>query len=172
MRPDSDRWVEITPSAHPHERTGLELVRGLLPDADPYRAWSNLEIVAERGETLEIDLLVLGPAGFFLVELKHWTGRIRGDSYTWAIDGPRRRIQDSPLIAANLKAKILKSHLNQAYDRLPEPLRRRVRRNQLVPWVRAAIFLHHPDCVCELAPEHRQGLYGPDGASETTRHSS
>ena len=32
MRPDSDRWVEITPSAHPHERTGLELVRGLLPE--------------------------------------------------------------------------------------------------------------------------------------------
>jgi hypothetical protein len=65
MRPDSDRWVEVTPSPHPHERAGLEHIRSLLPDADPYRAWSNLEIVTDRGETVEVDLLVLGPAGFY-----------------------------------------------------------------------------------------------------------
>jgi serine/threonine protein kinase len=168
MRPDSDRWVEITPSVHTHERSGLEQVRSLLPDAEPYRAWSNLEIVTDRGENLEIDLLVLGPAGLFLVELKHWAGRIGGDRYTWTVNTGRRRTVDSPLFAADRKAKILKTQLNQAYDRLPEPLKRQVHRARVVPWIEAAILLHHPESVCELAPEHRASLYGPQGPADRT----
>ncbi len=34
MRPDSPRWVEVTPSQFAHERAGLLAVRDLLPDAD------------------------------------------------------------------------------------------------------------------------------------------
>ena len=34
------RWVEVTPSQFPHEAEGLALVRDLMPDETPFRAWS------------------------------------------------------------------------------------------------------------------------------------
>src|SRR2546430_297349 len=49
MRADGDRWVEVTPSSYTHERAGLAYVRDHLPDTDPYRAWSNLELVTDQG---------------------------------------------------------------------------------------------------------------------------
>ena len=48
----------------------LEQVRERLPDHDPYRAWSNFEFIAGDGSSNEVDLLVLTPKGFFLVEIK------------------------------------------------------------------------------------------------------
>ena len=35
------RWTTVTPSQFAHEREALEHIRTLLPDAEPYRAWSN-----------------------------------------------------------------------------------------------------------------------------------
>jgi hypothetical protein len=113
MRANSDRWAEVTPSRHAHERAGLDYVRERLPDADPYRAWSNLEVVTPRGESLEVDLLVLGPAGLYLDELKSWTGRIRGNSYQWIREDRHRTVVDSPFISANHKARVLKSLCSQ-----------------------------------------------------------
>ena len=55
------RWVEVTPSQFAHERDGLEIVRRLLPDHAPYRAWSNFEFRDDQGRWAEIDLLL--PAG-------------------------------------------------------------------------------------------------------------
>ncbi len=40
---DSDRWVEVTPSQFTHETDGLQIVRKLLPDQSPFRAWPNFE---------------------------------------------------------------------------------------------------------------------------------
>lgn len=79
MRADSGRWTEVAASRHPHEREGLEHVRDQLPDAAPYHAWSNVEFVALDGTPYEVDLVVLGPAGFHLVELKAWSGKIEQD---------------------------------------------------------------------------------------------
>jgi hypothetical protein len=44
-----DRWVTVTPSQFQHEREALEYVRQLLPDAEPYRAWSNFTFTADTG---------------------------------------------------------------------------------------------------------------------------
>ena len=71
------------PSQFAHICAGLLALRDLLPDADPYRAWANLEFVADDGSTNEVDLLVLARNGLHLVELKHWRGRITGDAMTW-----------------------------------------------------------------------------------------
>jgi hypothetical protein len=40
MRPDSDRWIEVTPSEFVHEREGLAIIRQLMPERAPFRAWS------------------------------------------------------------------------------------------------------------------------------------
>lgn len=54
MRPDSRRWQESTPSEHSHERAGLSAVRDLLPDAEPYRAWSNFTFTTADGRLYEL----------------------------------------------------------------------------------------------------------------------
>jgi Nuclease-related domain len=123
MRPDNDRWVEVTPTRFAHERAGLEYVRAALPDAEPYRAWSNLEIITDRGRSLEVDLLVIGPAGLYLVELKAWGGRIGGDRYIWTMRGDRVITENNPWRLANEKARVLKSLLTEELALAPGPHR-------------------------------------------------
>ncbi len=148
MRPDSPRWVEVTPSEHSHERAGLTTVRDLLPDAEPYRAWSNFTFTTADGRLYEVDLLVIGRAGLRLVELKHWSGRITGT---------RRRGGTTPIrwttrrLLADAKAKRLASLLKEHS--------RRVR----VPFVTASVLLHAPHTEVALDDRGRSGVYGVDG---------
>lgn len=102
-RRDIPRWVEVTESPFAHEREGLAVVRGMLPDAPPYRAWSNFEFRDNHGKWHEVDLLVLGRRRLHLVELKYYNGTIRGDDLWWVRDG--RRAEDSPLKLARRKAQ-------------------------------------------------------------------
>ncbi|MER5335281.1 hypothetical protein [Micromonospora sp. NPDC002717] len=43
------RWTTITPSQFTHEREALAHVQALLPDTEPYRAWSNFTFTAQTG---------------------------------------------------------------------------------------------------------------------------
>lgn len=45
MRQDG-RWTTVTPSEYEHERRALEYLRTRMPDAEPYRAWSNFTFTA------------------------------------------------------------------------------------------------------------------------------
>ncbi|WP_433432744.1 NERD domain-containing protein [Nonomuraea sp. CA-141351] len=83
MKPGSIRWVEVTPSEYAHERSGLNAIRELLSESDPYRAWSNFTFTTKTNRQYEVDLLVIGRGGIYLLELKHWSGRIDGDQQTW-----------------------------------------------------------------------------------------
>lgn len=55
------------------------MVREILPDQAPFRAWSNFEFRDGQGRWSEVDLLVLGRRQFHLVELKYYKGTLRGD---------------------------------------------------------------------------------------------
>ena len=77
------RWTVVSPSAYEWEREALEFLREHLPDRDPWRAWSNFEFVDDDGRVNEVDLLVLGPAGLLLVEIKSRPGTIDGDAHSW-----------------------------------------------------------------------------------------
>jgi hypothetical protein len=83
MHPESPRWVRVSPSRYAHEDAGLRYLAEHLPDADPYRLWTNLVLGDE-----EVDALVLGPAGLYLLELKFIRGRITGDDYGWVVEAP------------------------------------------------------------------------------------
>lgn len=128
------RWTVVSPSAYEWEREALEFLREHLPDHDPWRAWSNFEFVDDEGRVNEVDLLVLGPAGLILVEIKSRPGVIEGDahSWNWTTDG-RRHTVDNPLLLANRKAKRLASLLKRqaAFGRGANR----------APWVTEAIFL-------------------------------
>ena len=161
---DDDRWVEVTPSQFPHEAEGLRIVRDLMPKRAPFRAWTNFEFRDDRGNWSEVDLLILAPDGLHLVELKYYSGRLRGTDTTWLRDG--HAAQDSPLLLANRKAKRLRSKLMAAYDdwrrgqkfAQPPPSAR-----DLIPFIQESVFLHHPGFVCELPESSRTGLYGLPG---------
>lgn len=158
----SGRWVEVSPSQFTHEAEGLRLVKELLPDVEPFRAWSNFEFRDTHGRWHEVDLLVLGRDTLHLVELKYYSGRLRGDDHRWLRDG--HPAEDSPLKLARRKAQYFASLLKV---RLQEHLRERGVHNvdvrAYVPFVQESVFLHHPNLSCELPTHSRQGLYGLDG---------
>nr|WP_246300095.1 BREX system serine/threonine kinase PglW [Actinopolyspora biskrensis] len=161
-RVQSGRWVEVSPSQFTHEAEGLRLVKELLPDVEPFRAWSNFEFRDTHGRWHEVDLLVLGRDTLHLVELKYYNGRLRGDDHRWLRDG--HRAEDSPLKLARRKAQYFATLLK---TRLREHLRERgehhVDVRDYVPFVQESVFLHHPNLSCELPAHSRQGLYGLDG---------
>jgi hypothetical protein len=100
-----ERWIEVTPSQFTHEAEGLNIIRALLPKNAPFRAWSNLEFRDGHGKWHEVDLVVLGRRRLHLVELKYYSGTLRGDDLTWRRDG--HRAEDSPLKLARRKAQRL-----------------------------------------------------------------
>lgn len=167
MDQGSRRWIEVTPSQFPHEAEGLRIVRALLPDVAPFRAWSNFEFRDGQGRWHEVDVLVLGRRQLHLVELKYYAGVLRGDDLVWVRDG--RRAEDSPLKLARRKAQRLRTKLMDAFEdwarenhqQIPNP-------RTVIPYVQESVFLHHPGLRCALPPTSRIDLFGPDGAKDHT----
>ncbi|MBK6874123.1 MAG: BREX system serine/threonine kinase PglW [Kineosporiaceae bacterium] len=158
----SDRWVEVSPSQFPHEADGLALVRLIMPDETPFRAWSNFEFRDSRGRWHEVDLLLLGRGQLHLIELKFYAGTLRGDDQRWTRD--QRRPEDSPLKLARRKAQYFATKLRDelriwaAEKKVTIPDERDV-----VPFVQESVFLHHPDFRSALREASAIGLFGLDG---------
>lgn len=146
-------WSEGA-SPWPHEREALAFVKSRLPNHEPYRAWTNVEFIAEDGSVNEVDLLAVTPRGFLLVEIKSFPGKLFGDGQKWRNVRPNgvERILDHPLILANTKAKRLRSLLS----------RQRVFRNEQPPWVTAMVFLSSPELDCRLHAVGRTAVAGRD----------
>ncbi|MBY6413366.1 BREX system serine/threonine kinase PglW [Rhodococcus sp. BP-252] len=153
------RWVEVSPSQFDHEKEGLDLVKALLPDAPPFRAWSNFEFRDSRGRWHEVDLLVLARDTLYLIELKYYSGTLRGNDHVWTRGGYRS--EDSPLLLTRRKAQYFSSLLK---DRLAEHVGQNPRELRgVIPYVQELVFLHHPSLACELPASSALGLYGLDG---------
>ncbi|MFR9673317.1 BREX system serine/threonine kinase PglW [Streptomyces sp. TR02-1] len=109
------RWTTVTESEFDHERRGLEAIRKKLPDADPWRAWSNFTFTSHTGHVREVDLLVVAPGGVCMIELKDWHGSVTSENGTWIQTTPsgHRRPHGNPLHLVNKKAKELATLLGQ-----------------------------------------------------------
>ena len=105
-----------------------------------------------------------GRGRLHLIELKYYSGTLRGDDQRWARDG--RRPEDSPLKLARRKAQYFATKLRdelrlwaqQQNTRIPDE-------RDVVPFVQESVFLHHPDLRCLLSESSAIGLYGIDGNS-------
>ncbi len=167
MAQQVQRWTEVTPSPFTHEAEGLGLIRTLLPAHTPFRAWSNFEFRDGHGKWHEVDMLVLGRRRLHLVELKYYSGTLRGDDLTWRRDG--HRAEDSPLKLARRKAQRLASKLQDELMRWAQETGAQVPDTRdVIPFVQESVFLHHPDLRCLLPPASRIDLFGLDGSQHQT----
>lgn len=163
MSMSSERWKQITPSQFPWEREALDYVRERLPDIDPYRAWANFEFIADDGTINEVDLLVLTPRGFFLVEIKSKPGMLSGDRATWVWTHEGRSYsEDNPIILANRKAKKLASLLKR--QKSCQKLR--------IPYLEPLIFCSYADLDCRLQGVDRYRICLRDQEQTATRPAS
>ena len=137
MKPKSPRIQLGGLSPYPHEQEAIDFAIDLLPDGSPYHVWALAELLdPSTGRLHEIDLLVLGYAALYLVEIKGGPGRYQGDAVDWyrVPPGQPPRYMDPPLRLTNTKAKILKSRLRA---KMQDPT--------AAPWVEPLVFLSHPD---------------------------
>ncbi len=96
------------------EQDALDFVRDRLPDQEPYHAWTNFEFIADGGSVNEVDLMILAPGGFYLIEIKSRPGVIEGDAHAWTWrDQGQEHVVDNLLLLVNRKAKRLLSPLRQ-----------------------------------------------------------
>ncbi|MFD0661404.1 NERD domain-containing protein [Thermocatellispora tengchongensis] len=150
------RWTTVTESEFDHERRGLEAIREKLPDAEPWRAWSNFTFTAHAGHVREVDLLVITPGGVCMVELKDWRGSLTTENGTWVQttrDG-RRIPHGNPLHLVNKKAKELATLLGQNGKRV---------------WVSAAVCFTDSSLRVNLPAHDQNGVYTIDRLVEMLR---
>jgi len=156
------RWVEVSRSEFPHEQEGLAYLKSHLPDAPPYRAWTNFEFMDGQGRWHEIDALILGRERLHLVELKHYGGTLGGNEKDWLRN--ERRRERSPLLLAHRKAQRLRSRIEAEVKKWAHqkgfPVSEVLGR---VPFVQESVFLHHTDLRVDLQGVARSNLFGfPD----------
>ncbi|MFH5230376.1 protein kinase domain-containing protein [Antrihabitans spumae] len=171
MPEGGDRWIEVSKSAFAHEAAGLEMLRKILPKAAPYRAWTNFEFMDNHGQWHEIDALVLGRRRLHLVELKSYSGELRGTESSWVrkTPGGKIRTQRSPLLVTRRKAQRLATRIEEearkvaiAHGLNPEKVRR------ALPFVQESVFLHGSPFTTDLPELAKSSLFGPDGQEKTT----
>lgn len=162
----SSRWVEVSESVFEHEREGLDLIRQVLSDESPYRAWTNAEFRDARGGWHEVDLILLTRKTLYVVELKHYMGTISGNDNTWMRSSGRA--ESSPLRLARRKAQYLASRLQDECRAFLAEHGSQIPVKDVVPFVSQAVFLHHPKFRVDLPSASTKGLYGPDGAEHET----
>jgi serine/threonine protein kinase len=142
MAEPEKNWKTVTRSQFPWEQEALDFIYGQFPAQDNYRAWANFEFIADDGSINEVDLLVAGPEGIFLVEIKSKPGVLSGDTRDWTWDHEGRRTTDeNPVLLTNRKCKRLKGLL----------ARQKAFKKEGVPYIEPLVFVSHPGVVSQLS---------------------
>lgn len=167
-----ERWVQVSRSAFAHEAEGLQRLKEVVPDASPYRVWTNFEFMDNHGQWHEIDALVLGRRRLHLVELKAYTGIITGgNEKNWTIlsMGGKQRTQRSPLLLTRRKAQRLATRIEEEARKvaLEHSLDWDKVRSRL-PYIQESVFLHGSPFSSRLTGLAATGLFGPDDREDET----
>lgn len=164
------RWNEVTPSSFSHERDGLELLRAAVPDAPPYRVWTNFEVTKQDGGSFEVDALVIGRRRIHLVELKHYSGMVHGDDQRWwqkKLSGETRSMRHPNRLAAQ-KARILKSRIIEVLPQVKQVCEEAgfsIPTDYLrAPWVQECTVLTNPNVLAEFTPLGERNVFGTNGS--------
>lgn len=123
------RYQAVGKPAHRQEIDALKfLIRGL---PESHMLYANSWLAERDGALYELDAVVVAPHAVFIVEIKGYTGAIRGTDHDWYTPSPMR----SPLRNNRLTAQMLKSSLERENAALRGL------------WVEGYVFLSHTDDV-------------------------
>jgi hypothetical protein len=112
------KYIPVGEPSNESERRGIRELRDRLPDH--YVVIGNFDLVMPRRKnTLEFDAVVVGEWGIHAVEIKGWTGTIRGDKRVWELEWGRVR---NPFQLNEIKAKALRDLLVQEMEYVPGDL--------------------------------------------------
>jgi serine/threonine protein kinase len=156
----AENWIEQGESPYPYEREALEWVRRWFPEHEPWRAFARFTFPGSDGRDHEIDLLVAGPTGCFLIEFKGHEGRISGNARDLvSTTGARRSAFDHP-------KPLLKSKLDKLVDALKQTKTYRAKGSR-PPFIEPLVFMHHAETLEIASPGHLgvvlRDREGPDG---------
>ncbi|MEV0168770.1 BREX system serine/threonine kinase PglW [Nonomuraea fuscirosea] len=159
MSARQERWMGRK-SDFQWEEDALKHIQALMPDTEPYRAWSTFAFTGQSGHVREVDLLIATPGGLFLVEIKSHPGKAVNDGAKWIFQDERVRTIDNPLQLTDQKAKELKDRLKQAARDLKLKID--------IPWIEPVVFLSAPNLESRLDEIQRTKVYGRQGSDAQT----
>jgi len=135
-----------------HGAEGEDLVLGI-PEVAPgslvtlpgsFTVFNQLIVPFDRG-SCEIDFLVLGPNGIFVIEVKHHHGVITGEEH----DGSWIQFKQSRM--GHVYANPMRNPVAQV-KRAIFGLKRYLVLHGVSTWIQGVVVLSHPDCVPDLGP--------------------
>jgi len=115
-----------------------------------YSLRSSVALYEASGAAFEIDLVILGHHGVYVVDVKGWGGRISASDQRWMITppgGPARTVSD-PLAMTFQKARLLALLLEQEMGTAR-------------PWIEAVVVVTDPDVEISLPPSVRAHVLTP-----------
>lgn len=134
-------YIRIGDPANEAEREGFRLLRDFLPDH--YLILGNFDLrLPGRRSSLEFDAVVIGEYGFYAVEIKGWTGHIRGDVRDWYV--PWGRVSN-PLNFLEKKTKALAHFVRSQMPGLSEEI-----------FFTPVLFFPRRDAILELPADLRR----------------
>ncbi|MGY6502464.1 MAG: BREX system serine/threonine kinase PglW [Acidimicrobiales bacterium] len=163
MDATSPRWTQVTPSQHSWEADALDALRSLLPDADPFRVWTNFEFT-DGGRIHEADALAVTPKGVFLIEIKSWSGRVHGDQGSWVQerrDGTRLAY-GNPARLNTAKVRSLASLIKRNWRGGPTAPR--------TPYIESLVWFSNPNLRVALPSELRGQVAVADDNEQARGH--
>lgn len=103
------KYIPIGDPMNQSEESAIRTLRDTLPDH--FVVIGNFELhLPNRATTFEYDAVVIGEYGLYAVEVKGWTGDVRGDIRRWYLDWGRVQ---NPFILTERKAKALRSFVGR-----------------------------------------------------------
>ena len=79
------RQIKIGEPLNDSERWAFSLLASELPD--DYLFFTNLELLSQIGQPFEVDALVIGQYGIYVVDVKGYVGQLEVDANVWSLDG-------------------------------------------------------------------------------------
>ncbi|OED48937.1 serine/threonine protein kinase [Endozoicomonas sp. (ex Bugula neritina AB1)] len=119
------KHISFSDPVNDAERWAFQLLEKELPD--DYTLLTNIEIPTHTGQTLEVDALVVGEWGVYVVDVKGYIGHLDAGQHAWSLDG---RDIDNSLSKANYVARVLAGKLKH---KIPVGV--------YAPWVQGLVFV-------------------------------
>ena len=96
------KHVPFATAVNAAEEWAFSLLKNALPDH--YWLLTNIELLTETGQAMEIDAVVVGDWGVYLIDVKGYSGTLEAGKDVWLLDG---RPVDNALRKANQNSRVL-----------------------------------------------------------------